>query len=103
MRRGGRLEYVLVTANNSPARALWLNGANDNLNEMRLVNGRAAGASATTLSKEFGTSEANMKRNGGADNWVTEMTVNDSNAPMSNMLMNGFSQMRGYMLAHCKS
>jgi hypothetical protein len=100
---GGKLEYVPVTAKNSPARALWLNGADDNLNEMRLVNGRAAGAFAATLSKEFGTSEANIRRNGTADNWVMEMTVDDSNTPMSNIQMNGFSQMRSYMLAHCKS
>lgn len=100
---GGKLEYVPVTAKNSPARALWLNGADDNLNELRLTNGRAVGAFAATLSKEFGTSEANIRRNGGGDSWVMEMTVDDSNSPMSNMQMNGFSQMRSYMLAHCKS
>ncbi|MET4802819.1 hypothetical protein [Bradyrhizobium sp. LB11.1] len=100
---GGRLEYVPVTAKSGPARALWLNGADDNLNELRLTNGRAAGAFAANLSREFGTSEANIRRNGTADNWVMEMTVDDSNSPMSNMQMNGFSQMRSYMLAHCKS
>lgn len=100
---GGRLEYVPIALKlNSRLQSLWVNKAGD-VHQMRLVNERAAGASAVTLSKTFLAEEAVATRQGGGDSWTMEMSIHGENGPMSMVNMAGFSKMRAYMLANCKA
>ncbi len=92
----GRLEYVPVALKLDGMRSLWVNVAGD-VYEMKLINGRASGASAATLSKTFLTEDK-----GGGDDLRLEMSVHTENGPMSEMLLGGFTKMRAYMLAACK-
>lgn len=97
----GRLEYVPHGIGSR--RVLRVHGSDDNMIEMRLVNERASGASAASLSKEFLVTEANHTRNGNGDNWSMEMNMEGDGSTMSEIRMNGFSKMRNYMLANCKN
>lgn len=100
---GGKLEYVPVALFLGTMRSLWIHGADDNMNELRLVNQRASGPAAATLSKEFLTADANMTRQGAGDDWSMEMNLEGDGKPMAAIQMGGFSKMRKYMLANCKS
>lgn len=98
---GGRLEYVPVALKLGQMLSLWISDAGDS-HEMRLIKGRATGPSASTLSKQFLTYDANYLRNGQRE-WTVEMRIDDENGPMSDVPMGGFSEMRRFMLANCKS
>lgn len=99
---GGRLEYVPIALKLfSKIQSLWVNDGG-NVHEMRLVNERASGPSAVTLSKTFLAADAIAIRDGGGDRWVMEMSIHGENGPMSMIPMGGFSKMRAYMLANCK-
>jgi hypothetical protein len=98
---GGHLEYAPVALKIGTMTSLWISVAGD-AKEMKLVNQRAAGPSASMLSKEFVASEAEAKQ-GGAPDWGIEMGVEGWNKEMDNVPMTGFSQMRSFMLARCKS
>lgn len=98
---GGRLEYVPVAATPGAMTSLWFNDGG-NVFEMKLSRGRASGASATTLSKEFAAMDAGYAR-GGQAKWTIEMSVESDNGPMAEMAMDGFSEMRRFMLANCKA
>lgn len=96
----GRLEYVPVALRNA-INTLWVNGMDDNSYAIPLAGGRVSGSDNVALSKEFLGSEANYKRNGTAD-WAIEMSIDGPETAMQNIKMNGFSEMRSYMLANCK-
>jgi hypothetical protein len=97
---GGRLEYAPVALKPGQMLSLWFD-TGGNILGMRLVNGRASGADAVALSREFSTMDANIARGGQAD-WSTDMSIESENGPMSDVPMGGFSNMRRFMLANCK-
>lgn len=94
---GGRLEYVPVALKLGEIRALWVDHAGD-VFTVNLNKGRATGATAVALSKEFAAQEPKTNQ----DDWFIEMSLASPNGPMSEILMGGFSKMRAYMLANCK-
>jgi hypothetical protein len=97
---GGKLEYAPVALKlNGPMTSLWISIAGD-AKEMKLVNQRASGPSATTLSNEFA---ANEPKAGEPQDWGIEMTVQSWNSVGDNVVMTGFSKMRAFMRANCKS
>lgn len=96
----GRLEYVPVALKLGAITSLWLSVGGD-AKEMKLVKHRASGASATTLSNEFAAIERDA-RQGSTKDWGVEFTVQSANHEGDNVVMTGFSDMRAYMLAHCK-
>lgn len=96
----GRLEYVPVALKLGAITSLWLSVGGDS-KEMKLVNHRASGASALTLSNEF----AGIERDAGhlpVKEWGVEFSVQGAYNEGDNVVMTGFSDMRAYMLAHCK-
>jgi hypothetical protein len=98
----GKLEYAPIALKlTGPVTSLWLSVAGD-AKEMKLVNQRASGASATTLSNEFAAIEQESLQ-GTTKDWGIEFSVQSANHVGDNVVMTGFSEMRAYMRAHCKS
>jgi hypothetical protein len=100
---GGRLEYVTSALKLfEPMRALWINRAGD-VYRITLTNAHARGADAVAISKHLLAEEEGNKGNPDGDKLLVQMSVDSDNGPMSNIQMTGFSKMRAYMLANCKS
>ena len=96
---GGHLEYVPIALKIDAISSLWFSIAGD-AKEMKLVKQRASGKSATILSNEFA---ANEPKAGEPQDWGIEMTVQSWNSVGDNVVMTGFSKMRAFMRANCKS
>jgi hypothetical protein len=100
---GGRLEYVPVALKLfDPIRTLWINSAGD-VFTFPLTNGRASRSTAVAISKQLLAEEAAYIRQGSADKWTLEMSIDSDNGPMSQIQLGGFSKIRSYMLANCKN
>jgi hypothetical protein len=100
---GGRLEYVPISAKATALNSLWVSGMDDAQSELPVVNGRLSGKSAAWLSQAFLKAEASAAKSGQAKWGLSVVADNPNIVAVTDVDGAGFSQMRSYMLAHCKS
>jgi hypothetical protein len=99
---GGCLEYVPVSGKAEAFKSVWISGMDDLQSKLPLANGRITGKSASWLSQELLKAESNAAKSG-QKTWGPGIVAGDPNSETTDIVGSGFSQMRGYMLAHFKS